>query len=43
MTARRTAQDRHLAGILIQTGIALLIAFALLVLVYLWLFRRLIG
>jgi flagellar biogenesis protein FliO len=41
---RPTAQDKEqLRSILIQTGVALLIAFALLVIVYLWLFRRLVS
>ena len=39
---RTTREDAHLRAVLIHTGIALLIAAVLLIITYLWLFRKLL-
>lgn len=39
---RPTREDAHLRTVLIHTAIALLIGAALLVITYLWLFRKLL-
>lgn len=40
---RPTREDAHFRAVLLHTGIALLIAAVLLVVAYLWLFRKLLG
>jgi hypothetical protein len=40
---RPTREDAHFRAVLIHTGIALLIAAVLLIVAYLWLFKRLLS
>lgn len=40
---RPTREDAHFRSVLIHTGIALLIAAILLIITYLWLFKKLLS
>jgi hypothetical protein len=41
--ARPTREDAHLKSMVVQTSIALLIAMVLLLIVFVWLFNRLLS